>query len=100
MLEPRLPEARLAAVAGAVGVPGVVLFLSAPEHLRRQLCPRRGQRRLAPFAEVLRSPALRSVLAFTFLQAVISTLLTLLLGLPGAFLLARYEFRGKSLSWL
>lgn len=41
-------------------------------------------------------PASR-VLAFTFYQAFLSTLLTLLLGLPSAYLFARYEFRGKSL---
>jgi ABC-type Fe3+ transport system, permease component len=37
------------------------------------------------------------VLFFTFYQATLSTLLTLLLGLPAAFLFARYDFRGKSL---
>ena len=37
------------------------------------------------------------VLLFTFYQAILSTLLTLALGLPVAFLFARYEFRGKPL---
>jgi thiamine transport system permease protein len=37
------------------------------------------------------------VLIFTFYQAALSTLLTLLLGLPSAYLFARYDFRGKSL---
>jgi thiamine transport system permease protein len=37
------------------------------------------------------------VLLFTFYQATLSTLLTLLLGLPSAYLFARYKFRGKSL---
>ncbi|HEY9527739.1 MAG TPA: ABC transporter permease subunit, partial [Anaerolineales bacterium] len=37
------------------------------------------------------------VLLFTFYQATLSTLLTLLLGLPAAYLFARYNFRGKSL---
>lgn len=37
------------------------------------------------------------VLGFTFYQAALSTLLTLLLGLPSAYLFARYDFRGKSL---
>jgi thiamine transport system permease protein len=37
------------------------------------------------------------VTGFTVGQALLSTLLTLLLGLPGAYILARYEFRGKSL---
>jgi thiamine transport system permease protein len=38
-----------------------------------------------------------STLRFTFYQATLSTLLTLLLGFPSAYLFARYEFRGKSL---
>jgi thiamine transport system permease protein len=38
-----------------------------------------------------------SALNFTFYQAFLSTLLTLLLGLPSAYLFARYDFRGKSL---
>lgn len=38
-----------------------------------------------------------NVLLFTFYQATLSTLLTLLLGLPSAYLFARYDFRGKSL---
>jgi thiamine transport system permease protein len=37
------------------------------------------------------------VLWFTCYQAVLSTLLTLLLGLPAAYLFARYDFRGKSI---
>ncbi len=37
------------------------------------------------------------VLLFTFYQATLSTLLTLLLGLPSAYLFARFDFRGKSL---
>jgi thiamine transport system permease protein len=36
-------------------------------------------------------------LLFTFYQAVLSTILTLVLGLPAAFLFARYAFPGKSL---
>src|SRR5215216_2140935 len=37
------------------------------------------------------------VLLFTFYQAALSTLLTLLLGLPAAYLFARYNFPGKAL---
>lgn len=50
----------------------------------------------APFLELLTSPSLRHVVAFTFQQAALSTALTLMVGLPGAYLLARYEFPGKS----
>jgi thiamine transport system permease protein len=38
-----------------------------------------------------------SVILFTLFQALLSTLLTLLLGLPAAYLFARFDFRGKSL---
>lgn len=38
-----------------------------------------------------------NVLLFTLYQATLSTLLTLLLGLPAAYLFARYDFRGKAL---
>src|SRR5512142_387135 len=38
-----------------------------------------------------------NVLLFTLYQATLSTLLTLLLGLPSAYLFARYDFRGKPL---
>jgi thiamine transport system permease protein len=37
------------------------------------------------------------VLAFTFYQALLSTVLTFLLGVPSAFLFSRYKFPGKSL---
>jgi thiamine transport system permease protein len=37
------------------------------------------------------------VLLFTVYQAALSTLLTMLLGLPAAYLFARYDFRGKLL---
>jgi thiamine transport system permease protein len=50
-----------------------------------------------PLLEVFTSPAIHNVLGFTFGQAILSTLLTLLFGLPGAYLIARYQFRGKSL---
>ncbi len=52
---------------------------------------------LAPFLQALKALSVRRVLWFTVWQAVVSTLLTLLVGLPGAYLLARYRFPGKSL---
>jgi thiamine transport system permease protein len=42
-------------------------------------------------------PITTYTLLFTFYQAFISTLLTLLLGLPSAYLFARFDFHGKSL---
>lgn len=52
---------------------------------------------VAPFLEVLTSESLRGVIWFTVWQAVVSTLLTLLIGLPGAYLFGRFSFRGKTL---
>ena len=39
----------------------------------------------------------RRIISFTVIQAVASTLLTLLLGLPGAYIISHYKFRGKGL---
>ncbi len=50
-----------------------------------------------PLLQTLVSPTILSIVGFTFYQAALSTLLTLALGLPGAYLLARFQFRGKSL---
>lgn len=50
-----------------------------------------------PFVDTLSSISTWRIIGFTFLQATTSTLLTLFIGLPGAYLFARYDFRGKSL---
>ena len=50
----------------------------------------------APLA-VLTRPETLGVAWFTFWQAVLSTLLTLAVGLPGAFVLARFDFPGRRL---
>lgn len=55
------------------------------------------QNALAAFWSSLTSGVARNALKFTFRQAALSTLFTLILGLPGAYLFARYQFRGKSL---
>jgi thiamine transport system permease protein len=52
---------------------------------------------LQPLAEVFTDPELREVALFTLAQASLSTVLTLLVALPGAYVLARYEFPGRSL---
>lgn len=56
-----------------------------------------GRLSLERFAGVVARPATLRIVGFTFLQALLSTLLALLLGLPGAYLLARTRFRGKAL---
>lgn len=47
--------------------------------------------------DVLARPSLRGVAWFTLWQAVASTLLTVAIALPGAYVFGRYEFRGKRL---
>jgi thiamine transport system permease protein len=49
------------------------------------------------FFETIVSPSIRFILQFTIGQAILSTLMAVLIGLPGAFLIARLRFRGKSL---
>ena len=51
----------------------------------------------AALSDVLGRASLRGVLGFTIWQALLSTLLTLVVGLPTAYLLARYRFPGKGL---
>ena len=58
---------------------------------------RDGSVTLGSVATLLAQPFLRQVLWFTIWQAAASTLLTLLLGMPLAFVFARYTFRGKAL---
>jgi thiamine transport system permease protein len=52
---------------------------------------------LGGLLEALAEPYYRRVLWFTLWQALLSTALTLALGLPGAYVFARYEFPGKGL---
>jgi thiamine transport system permease protein len=47
------------------------------------------------FVSILKNPYYLSRLLFTFYQALLSTTLTVLLGLPSALLFARYTFLGK-----
>ncbi|MFW9974859.1 MAG: ABC transporter permease [Candidatus Thorarchaeota archaeon] len=49
------------------------------------------------FQDVLSSPVIQFTIQFTVSQAVVSTMMAVLIGLPGAFLIARLRFRGKSI---
>ncbi|MEU4490840.1 iron ABC transporter permease [Streptomyces purpurascens] len=51
--------------------------------------------RFGRIGEVLAQSDVRHVLWFTTWQAFVSTALTLLIALPGAYVFARFEFRGK-----
>lgn len=51
---------------------------------------------LGPFGDVATDGYFRHVVWFTVWQATLSTALTLALGLPGAYVLSRYRFAGRS----
>lgn len=57
----------------------------------------RGLTVMQPFVQVFLSGSILGIAWFTIWQAALSTLLTLALGLPAAYLLARFQFRGKGL---
>ena len=52
---------------------------------------------LAAFGDTLRRPGMPRIVAFTFVQAIVSTIVTLAVGIPGAYVVARYRFRGRGL---
>src|SRR6266849_1044760 len=64
--------------------------------LGRGLVPR-GHPDLAAVGDVLTDTGLRGVAWFTLWQAVLSTVLTLAVGLPAAFVVARFAFPGRAL---
>mgnify|MGYP006305027759 CR=1 FL=1 len=64
--------------------------------LATSLAPQ-GQLDLAPLSRLVQGPQFLKILWFTLWQAALSTLLTILLGLPGAYIFARTVFPGKSL---
>ncbi len=52
---------------------------------------------LSGFTQILTSPYYLEIIGFTIAQAFISTVLTLILALPCAYVFTRYRFPGKSL---
>jgi len=64
--------------------------------LGRGLVPR-GHVDFAAIGDVLSDSSLREVAWFTLWQALLSTALTLVIGLPAAFVVARFAFRGRML---
>jgi len=76
----------------------LVLFFFYPlvEIFKLSLAPE-GALDLSTFVNLATSRYYLETLWFTTWQAVLSTLLTLVLALPGAYVFARYDFPGKSL---
>ncbi len=53
---------------------------------------------LQPIIESLMRPLDQAAIIFTFQEATVSTIITIILSIPGAYVLAKYEFKGKSLA--
>lgn len=75
---------------------GIFFFYPLVEILTLSLAPD-GKLDLSPFHALFTDAYYARLLAFTTGQALLSTLLTLLVGMPAAYVFARYSFRGKSL---
>jgi thiamine transport system permease protein len=88
------------ATAAILAIPAVFLtyFFAYPvaSIVWRGIAPG-GSPSFEPFLAVLRNSSLRSVAWFTLWQAALSTLLTLAVGLPTAYVFARFRFPGKRL---
>jgi thiamine transport system permease protein len=87
---------RLALVVVPLAFLGTFFVYPLVAILGRGLVPR-GHADFAAVGDVLSDPALREVAWFTLWQALVSTGLTLLVGLPAAFVVARFAFPGRML---
>jgi thiamine transport system permease protein len=54
-----------------------------------------GRLQLGALRDIITTPYYWHILWFTFWQAILSTILVLILAFPGAYVFARYRFRGK-----
>ncbi|WP_203615642.1 iron ABC transporter permease [Streptomyces sp. SID13726] len=88
--------ARLGLLAGPVAFFGVFFAWPVAAIVRRGL-ETDGSWRFGRIVDVLTQADIRHVLWFTTWQALVSTALTLLVALPGAYVFARFDFPGKQL---
>jgi thiamine transport system permease protein len=88
--------ARVLLLAVPVTFLGVFFVYPVASIIGRGLTPG-GTLDLSPIGAVVTDSELRGVAWFTIWQATVSTALTVLVALPGAYVFARYEFRGKRL---
>ena len=89
-----------AGTAAVVAVPALFLayfFLYPVATITYRGLTTDGRFNPAVLGDILSDPTLQGVAAFTLWQAVISTVLTVLAGLPAAWIFARFDFPGKSL---
>lgn len=96
-MEQRRGIARLAipltAVATAVVL--LVIFYYPVGTVIQQAFAQNNQLSIAPLLNIVTDPFYRELFAFTAYQAVISTVASVCLGLPGAYILSQFEFTGR-----
>lgn len=76
---------------------GLFFYYPLLSILKEGLTEADGSITLRKIFAIVSDPYYLRIILFTIEQALISTLASVLLGLPGAYLLANYEFRGKSI---
>lgn len=74
-----------------------LFFIPVISVLSRAFLTETGNFSLENFRSLLVSPYVWRIVWFTIFQASLSTLLSLFIGLPGAYLLSQYRFRGRFL---
>jgi thiamine transport system permease protein len=86
------------AVVAALPIAFIAVFFLYPvgSILGRGMAPD-GRFDPSPLGRVLTDPDLRRIAWFTLWQAALSTLATLVVAMPGAYVLSRYRFRGRAL---
>jgi thiamine transport system permease protein len=93
---PRIRISRGLMLAVPLAFLGVFFAYPVASIVGRGLTPD-GTLDLSPLADVVTDSRLRGVAWFTVWQATVSTVLTVLVALPGAYVFARYRFAGKRL---
>ena len=77
---------------------GMFFYFPLASILQEGFTDESGRFSLARLAEIITGRYYLRIIGFTVYQAALSTLASILLGLPGAYLLANFEFRGKSIA--
>lgn len=87
---------RVALVAVPLGFLGLFFAYPVGSILARGLAPG-GSLDLGPVGQVFTNPSLRGIAWFTVWQAALSTLLTVLIALPAAYVVSRFRFPGRAI---
>lgn len=91
----RLERRALAGLAVVTVVLLVAMFYYPTLEVFREAIFVDGQATVAVFLEIVSDPFYTDLIGFTAYQAFLSTIASVVLGVPLAYLLARYEFRGR-----